>query len=194
MILIQKNTLKSKIISLLLFCQCFVSCLTTPKKEDDELINTTTKENTEINKTSNNEVDFLSTKKFVFVSAKILKPELLGTKPTSEFEGFCYVKNIECIVTSDILEYNSFSEDDKYRLLDKTEIDLSKKYSYINQNIQSEAMVEYGMFNVKEIKNNKYEVKIINLKVLIFDSYTAASISKSSLKVSQDTIVGQLPK
>lgn len=130
-----------------------------------------------LNTNVNNYQEPLKTKKFVYVVIEISKPTLDGYKPIDN-KNWCYIVNKNENTYSDIIELDTYNDDVKYKLLDEAEKNLFKNYSYLSQNLHSDAVVTYGYEAAEAIKGADCTIKILNRDVKVFDSYSEASLSK----------------
>lgn len=159
---------------------------------------TTSDEN---NNLENNVVSKNNLKKFVYVLIKIKTPKL----DMYEFEGVYTVdENInrheeipartiystkweESVYSSDIIEIENYNEDEKYRMLDKAENNLSLQYKLDSSNMNYRLEIDTRCKDDSErdkLKENQSQ--ITNSEVYVFDSYAEASQHKRTIDNSTD--------
>jgi hypothetical protein len=119
----------------------------------------------------------LKTKKFAYVVIEISKPTLDGYKPIDN-KNWCYIVNKNENTYSDIIELDTYNDDIKYKLMDEAEKNLFKNYSYLSQNLYTNAVVTYGYEAAEAIQGQDCSITILKRDVKVFDSYSEASISK----------------
>lgn len=128
-------------------------------------------------------------KKFVYTIFETEVPKLKVTRLMEGYRDINGIYNKPLITydvewtkynyTSEILEFDDYTDDDKYRMLDGTEknlkMDLSSKSMSFYVSVQNECKDEKTRERFENI-----EAKIKTRDILAFDSYMDASISKRS--------------
>lgn len=136
--------------------------------------------------TNINHQEVIKNKKFVYIIFKIDAPKLDIYKPISIQEPFDFTPEPEPSFSTDyesetlvtnIVEIEDFNEDNKNRLIDSFDNELSRKLDTSNYIYQSDILV-----NCKD-EARKYELekeraKVVNTEVFEFDTYSEASVSK----------------
>lgn len=98
-------------------------------------------------------------------------------KPT---QYYYLVEWMESIYTTDIVEIANYNEDEKYKLLDKVDIDVNSKISYSNMNFQAELSLKCNDYREREKLSNENKATITGKEIFDFSSYAEASVHRKS--------------
>lgn len=155
---------------------------------DDLLVDSTYINNNYVN---SNYQEPITIKKFVYVVIKVKTPKLstfeiggytdYSTGMYKPVENICSTDWEESYYSTEIIEVDDYNEDEKNRLLDKTENDIESKIYYTNLNYEVSVRNNCRDESKKEelLKNKS---KITDRQIFDFDTYSQASLSKQTNK------------
>lgn len=151
----------------------------------EEMVNVATED---IEETSGNNAYYqeeIKIKKFVYVVFKIKVPKLVSYT-TGGYEQFDfrethhYTNWEELGLSTEIIEVDDYTEDNKNRILDQTASKMDIEFNTYNGNYLTEILTKCSDIDERE-KLNKEKSQIIEQNIYSFDSYSEASMAKRNL-------------
>jgi hypothetical protein len=128
--------------------------------------------------------------KYIYVKFKIKEPKLHHTDAeyilgldgsSSRIPEFNSVSYENYIVTSEIQKIFGYNEDKGYEYMDQIETSVRQQVSIVNINFDGEVFVKVRD-SAEQERLKEYKAKIIDRKILVFNSYKEASIHRSNNK------------